>query len=465
MTGEDKNELLSLAEEYINRSLSEERLGRLDTLLQDNTEARRLFIDYMQIHASMSQEFVQQGEVVGFPVEEDEPTKTKRWPILQIAAVLLFFLIGAGLVSLLLFPARGVSYATIDFSSGAVWGGSELPTTTGSRLGSGRLSLIEGLVTVHFDSGAQVNLEAPAAIEIIDSMSMMLENGTIVATIPESAIGFTVNTPNADVVDYGTVFAVKVDLETQATRTQVLEGEVEVTNLETNESVELSTGESSVSRLDQIAKSDTSGEFGDFDVEQIGEVSEFQSVLADEGIYVQGRSRGKIKFSRHLLYVKNSIVGPAFSRKAYIGFDLSDVATKRLEDAKIVLNFASTQVGLASLVPDATFTVYGLNKPIEWSREEITWENAPANDTETGSGVINSEVTRLDSFVVRKGQQRGEFTIQGPALLDFLSEVDGSATVIVVRETPEVRGGGLVHGIVSHRHPSLPGPVLQVKAF
>jgi len=66
--------------------------------------------------------------------------------------------------------------------------------------------------------------------------------------------------------------------------------------------------------------------------------------------------------------------------------------------------------------------------------------------------------------MVGHGVQRGRFEIDGERLVDFLRERAGSeVTLIVIRETPEIRTNGLVHGFASRRHPELPGPLLSIR--
>jgi hypothetical protein len=54
--------------------------------------------------------------------------------------------------------------ATLESSKAARWNSSDLPTKDGSRLGKGTLHLAEGLVTLRFDSGAQVCHLRPRSI-------------------------------------------------------------------------------------------------------------------------------------------------------------------------------------------------------------------------------------------------------------------------------------------------------------
>ena len=98
--------------------------------------------------------------------------------------------------------------ATLVKATGCKWAASTLPTAEGSRVSAGTYELVEGLATLKFDSGAEVVLEAPATLELIDAMNCRLRRGTLVSDVPPQAIGFTIDTEKARVVDYGTRFGV-----------------------------------------------------------------------------------------------------------------------------------------------------------------------------------------------------------------------------------------------------------------
>ena len=168
--------------------------------------------------------------------------------------------------------------------------------------------------------------------------------------------------------------------------------------------------------------------------------------------------------SEALLYVKNGCLSHKTHRKAYLGFDLGDIDPKRIADAKLSLHFAPTGWGLASYVPDAAFSVYGLRSHnVEWREDLLNNENAPANVMVEGAGLMVDEVQKLGSFVIEQGVQQGGFGIGGDKLAAYLRDHTGSAiTLIVVRDTIETEDGGLVHGFASRRHPSLPAPTLSI---
>lgn len=165
--------------------------------------------------------------------------------------------------------------------------------------------------------------------------------------------------------------------------------------------------------------------------------------------------------SRDLLLVKNG--DP--HRKAYLGFDLVDIESARIADAELSLHFAPTGWGLASHVPDATFSVYGmLAQDVSWDEDSLKKKNAPANVMGKGASLVNSKVRKLGSFTIGQGIQRGDFGIDGKTLTAYLRDHAGSAiTLIVVRDTAETEDAGLVHGFASRRHPRLPAPTLSIR--
>ena len=155
---------------------------------------------------------------------------------------------------------------------------------------------------------------------------------------------------------------------------------------------------------------------------------------------------------------------PCCPRKSYLGFDLAGIEPERIADAELMLHFAPTGWGLASLVPDATFSVYGLLADKAWDEQSLGLANAPANTGKNPAGLVNNEVRKLGSFLIEQGVQRGQFGIGGESLAAFLRERAGSAiTLIVVRDIGEFETNGLVHGFASRRHPILPAPTLAIR--
>ena len=86
------------------------------------------------------------------------------------------------------------------------------------ELRPGRMDLLRGFAEITFDEGAIVVIQGPAEVEVETDSQMYLHRGKVWSYVPEGALGFTIRTPGATIVDYGTEFGVSVheDGETEA---------------------------------------------------------------------------------------------------------------------------------------------------------------------------------------------------------------------------------------------------------
>ena len=94
------------------------------------------------------------------------------------------------------------------------------------RIGE-RWQLEEGRAELTFDSGVLVTLFAPADFDIISPRSIRCRRGRVTALVDERGKGFTIETPQAKVVDLGTQFGLNIsdDGETQVV---VFQGSVDL---------------------------------------------------------------------------------------------------------------------------------------------------------------------------------------------------------------------------------------------
>ena len=97
----------------------------------------------------------------------------------------------------------------------------------GQEVPPGPLAIDRGILRLDFSNGAQLAVEGPASLEILDEMHIILGRGVATATIPKSAIGFSVDTSVARVIDRGTAFGISVG-DDGLTEICVFDGEVEV---------------------------------------------------------------------------------------------------------------------------------------------------------------------------------------------------------------------------------------------
>ncbi len=84
-------------------------------------------------------------------------------------------------------------------------------TTARDYLAGQTLQVRTGQAELTFAHGAMVVVQGPADFEVCSPNSGFLHRGKLVATVPSRAIGFTIKTPMAEIVDLGTEFGVEVD--------------------------------------------------------------------------------------------------------------------------------------------------------------------------------------------------------------------------------------------------------------
>lgn len=101
---------------------------------------------------------------------------------------------------------------------GRPWNEANLPV--------GTYELTQGLLNLEFGGGVMVYLEAPAHFYSASDKRLVLHGGRLSARVPPEGIGFTVETPDAEVIDFGTEFS--IDVEEGASEVHVFDGLVRV---------------------------------------------------------------------------------------------------------------------------------------------------------------------------------------------------------------------------------------------
>ncbi|MDC2887676.1 FecR family protein [Psychrosphaera algicola] len=99
----------------------------------------------------------------------------------------------------------------------------------GDSVKPGQLHLSEGFLELEFYRGAQLKISGPAAINIINEERVELISGKVMTDVPKVAIGFTIDTPNSEIIDLGTEIGVEVTKD-GLSQVHVFEGLVEVRN-------------------------------------------------------------------------------------------------------------------------------------------------------------------------------------------------------------------------------------------
>jgi len=444
---------------WLDGSLNEAEQAELNAWLKSDEDNMRRFTDAAMFEQEIQSATIaieEQSAAASFDasVGSVAPRVSSRRSFAVFAATVVAILV------LVFWPRHPAdrTFATLEQTRAALWESGDLLTADGSRLEQGTLRLVEGLATLKFDSGAEVVLEAPATLFLIDAMNCELTRGTAVSDIPESAVGFRIKTPSADVVDYGTRFAVSVHEETGETHTQVIEGRVQVEHAQSDEVVELTTGQRNtvIGETLGAATDDAEHEHQTIMVKPVDNGSDWSMLEPVRDAYT---GNNKDHNSDVLLLVKKVVPpGHPVNRIAYIGFDLKDINQNRIEEAELLLYFAPTGLGLASHMPDATFSVYGMvGDGTDWDESILHKDRFPA-------ALGMPRFVHLGSFTVPQGVQKGRFRVRTEALSEFLRKHPTSEISLkVVRDTVSRDNGTLVHGFASRRHPVLPPPTLAIR--
>ncbi|MEO0446877.1 MAG: LamG-like jellyroll fold domain-containing protein [Verrucomicrobiota bacterium] len=212
-------------------TLSEEEFESLEHDLREQPELRRQWIRLRDLEAELETRFSKPDAV-----PSKRGTSHVHW--LSLAAAIAIALLAVSLLTRER-PLRS-AYAAVDLpgledvaivtSMKDVEWNSETELAPGSRLKPGSLHLASGEMELAFLCGATVHLEGPAAFQLLSREQAFLTQGKAAAQVPEEAIGFTIKTPDAAVVDLGTEFALAVDGGGESL-VHVYDGEVRVSLL------------------------------------------------------------------------------------------------------------------------------------------------------------------------------------------------------------------------------------------
>lgn len=364
----------------------------------------------------------------------------------------------AALLTWWLIPEPDRTVATLVEAEGCRWSGSELPTTEGARLPPGKLSLIGGMATLEFDSGARVIIEAPTTLEVRSDMECRLISGSLVGDVPESAHGFTVWAPDLEIVDLGTRFGVTSN-QFGKSHVMVFDGEVEVTKSGESRATSLTEGKSLVNgsrvalpkeEVDRSVPLPHRGRQGWILVESVRDS------------FVR-KGHGNFGDSP-LMMVKETDLSPNNRRRGILSFDLAGLETELIEDAEFLLDVESSGLGFSTLIPDSRFAVYAIidDRFDDWEEKRVTWETLPGVDE---VGPLREITRKLGTFEIRRGASASSsVSVSSPELVALLREdANRLVTFLIVRETGEYESQGLVHAFATREHPVGRAPALNIR--
>ncbi len=230
----------SLFAPYASGEIAAEQLHDLEAALREDSELRREFIEYLNVDSALS-DLAALTPTELAEIEQEATTNASRKSVPTAAEVAAS---GWGFRSAMAAAAVAATLlliATVWFN----WPDNPVhqPVATlvtevdalllrdgqpcsdsGLKVGDYRLG--HGLLHLQFDGGVMVYVEAPAEFEIASGKRLSVSRGRLSASVPAAGIGFTIDTPEAEVVDFGTEFS--VDVEADSSEVHVFDGHVRV---------------------------------------------------------------------------------------------------------------------------------------------------------------------------------------------------------------------------------------------
>lgn len=275
MTAELRLELERLLSALCDEQLGEEEFARLEALLSADAECRRLYLEYLDMHASLlieprlvdrqAEAAATEPSTVAGKAAQPSRRRGLQWGAENVRHGLLVAgtLAASLLVQLFWLPPlfaprtpqpaqpdavvvqapNNKNYvATLVKAVDCQWESPRNPGGDGARLAPGRFRLPKGIASIRFDAGPELILQGPAEINLDSASSVTVLSGKIVFRTSDSDVPFDLRTPTSTLVDAGGECAVAVSPE--AEEVYVFDGELQRVSKKTVEPESLKAGES-----------------------------------------------------------------------------------------------------------------------------------------------------------------------------------------------------------------------------
>lgn len=319
--------LLDAVGQLCNGAIDASEGRQLDEILRNDPQARRLYTNYLWVHACLFSEggsLANDATVAAASAGAvDRPVEHSPTPPLGGRGI--WFVIAASLVGVaalsswltyqlgerprstsavasapdsLRAPGQvnlppGQIVARITGTHNCLWRDPQLAIGYGSSLVAGqRIELSEGLAEITFNDGATVLLEGPATFDVNATDKIDLHAGRLAAVVPQRARGFRVHTPSLDLFEVGVEFGL-IAQESGAAELHVFSGLVkaDVLDVDGKASRRLELNAAEAARITPL--STTVAEFPADDAQFVRNIlpsaGPHHGLLADEGFrYPEG---------------------------------------------------------------------------------------------------------------------------------------------------------------------------------
>ena len=239
--------------DYASGEIEADDLRILEAALREDAELRREFIEYMNVDSALG-DLAALTEAEADELDVDPPGElvariSGKAHRRRARAVVLAGAIGAVVLVIATRWHAGPAPEPVAQRVAAVHAvlrPADKGPWNSTTLTAGRYTLERGLLHLRFGGGVMVYLEAPVRFDAVNAGRLVLLDGRLSAIVPPDGVGFTVGTPGAEVVDFGTEFSVEV--ESGTSEVHVFEGLVRVRpratkGREAGEAVDLGTAQ------------------------------------------------------------------------------------------------------------------------------------------------------------------------------------------------------------------------------
>ncbi|QDT66304.1 FecR family protein [Calycomorphotria hydatis] len=219
-----ENEVRRILDAAMNGTASQSQLNRLHELIAADGGFSFDAVNYIDAGTELRQS-VNHREPLSYFVDQARKKPSRVTRFASVAAAVVGMAMCLAMVAIW-FQAPAVPVGRISLASPDVqW--KDVSLNPGDLIRQGDiLHLEQGMATLELNSGATVDLIAPASVTIRHDMHVTLWDGLLSSRVPERAHGFTVRTVDAEVVDLGTEFVVDRTRDTE-TNVIVKSGRVE----------------------------------------------------------------------------------------------------------------------------------------------------------------------------------------------------------------------------------------------
>jgi len=260
MKNNSEKKLIELFDRVVEGSCADEERGEFSRLLDENPQLKDRLLEQLHAHGLLhwslsptaspvdfigpdadlnevsAAEFPVDGVTAAGNVTAQTRTAstvgTRRWRHWAAASAVLAASILIGLFALLLNTTTNTTaVGTFAIIDQAIVSAESTAVASDKNIVPGTLVIESGQLAIEFVNGVEMKVNGPATLSIESDMLVHLVRGQATADVPRWARGFTIATPDIEIVDLGTRFGV-AKLEDVKTDVVVFEGEVDIKSLE-----------------------------------------------------------------------------------------------------------------------------------------------------------------------------------------------------------------------------------------